>query len=91
MERNPEVLASNPDEDLGPSTDWRGISRGPSQLAWRLDFPEATRAGPSCPHCNSRGTASFLPKLEKNQEILPQCEIRPLSTVASQGKSDLAS
>ena len=46
LERNPEVLASNPDEDLGPSTDWRGISRGPSQLAWRLDFPEATRMGP---------------------------------------------
>ena len=28
-ERNPEVLASAPDEDLGPSTDWKGILRGP--------------------------------------------------------------
>ena len=25
----PEVLASAPDEDLGPGTDWRGILRGP--------------------------------------------------------------
>ena len=25
LERNPEVPASNPDEDIGPDTDWRGI------------------------------------------------------------------
>ena len=43
---NPEVLASISDEDLGPGTDWGGIPRGPSQHARRLDFPEATRAGP---------------------------------------------
>ena len=42
LERNTELLASAADEDLGPSTDWRGIWRGPLQLAWRLDFPEAT-------------------------------------------------
>ena len=46
MERKPEVLTSAPDEDLGPGTDWREIPRGPSQLAWRLDFPEATQVGP---------------------------------------------
>ena len=46
LERKTEVLASVPDEDLGPGTDWRGIPRVCSQLAWRLDFPEATRAGP---------------------------------------------
>ena len=38
LERMPEVAASVPDEKLGPGTDWRGIPRGPLQLAWRLDF-----------------------------------------------------
>ena len=42
-----------------------------SQLAWRLDFPEATGAGPSVHRRNPTGTTSFLPQLEKNQEILP--------------------
>ena len=46
LERKPEVLASTPDKDLGPGADWRGIPRGPSQLTWRLDFPEATQVGP---------------------------------------------
>ena len=46
LERNIEVLGSAPDEDLGPATDWRRIPRGPSQLAWRLDFPEAARTCP---------------------------------------------
>ena len=46
LERKPEVPASASDEDLRPGTDWRGILRGPSQLACRLDFPEATHAGP---------------------------------------------
>ncbi|KAI4548667.1 hypothetical protein MG293_000997 [Ovis ammon polii] len=32
LERKPEVLASAPDEDLGPGTDWRGILRGPCNL-----------------------------------------------------------
>ena len=46
LKRKSEAAASPPDEDLGSGTDWRGIPRGPSQLTWRLDFPEATRAGP---------------------------------------------
>ena len=46
LERNPEVEASVADEDLGSGTDWRVILRSPSQLTWRLAFPEATRAGP---------------------------------------------
>ena len=46
LQKNPEIPASTPDEDLSPGRDWRGILRGPSQLAWRLDFPEATGAGP---------------------------------------------
>ena len=70
LERKPEVLASAPDEDLGPSTEWRGIPRGPLLLAWRIHFPEATQVGPGGPRRNSRGTSSFLPQLEKNQEIL---------------------
>ena len=46
LEWNTEVPASAPDEDLGLGSDWRGITRSPSKLAWRLDFPEATLAGP---------------------------------------------
>ena len=46
LERKPEVSASAADEDLGPGTDWRGTKRNPSQLAWTLDFPEATQVGP---------------------------------------------
>ena len=38
--------SSAADEDLGPGTDWRGIPRGPSQLAWRPDFPEAKQVVP---------------------------------------------
>ena len=44
-----EVPASLPDEDQGPGTDWRAIPRGPSQLAWRLDFPEAYEQVPEDP------------------------------------------
>ena len=42
LERKPEVPASALDEDLGLGTDWRGNPRGPLQLAWRLEFLEAT-------------------------------------------------
>ena len=55
LHRNPEIHVSLGDEcwgsglnsswELGPSTDWRGIPRSPSQLAWRLDFPERTMFG----------------------------------------------
>ena len=65
VERNPEVPITDPDENLGPSTDWRGILRGPSQLSCRLDFPEAIREDPYGPRHNSRGTPSFLWQLEK--------------------------
>ena len=47
LARNHEVQASTRDEDLSPGTDWIGIPRGPSQLPWRLDFPETTRAAGS--------------------------------------------
>ena len=70
LERKPEDPDSAPDEDLGPGTNWKGILRGPSQLAWRLDFPEATQAGSLGPCRNSRGTPSSLLQLEKNHEIL---------------------
>ena len=71
LERKSEVPASTRDEDVGPGTVWRGILKGPSQLAWRLDFLEVTQAGPWDPHHNLRGTPIFLLQLEKNQEILP--------------------
>ena len=71
MREIPEVPATIPDEDLGPGSDCRGIPKGPLQLTWRLDFPEAPRVSPRGPRCNSRGTPILLPQLEKNQEILP--------------------
>ena len=71
LERKTQVPASARDRVLGPSTNWRGILRDPSQLTWRLDFPEATRGDPCGPRRNSRGTPSFLLQLRKNQEILP--------------------
>ena len=46
LEKNPDILASTTDEEFSPGTDWRGIPRGPSQHAWRLDYTEATQAGP---------------------------------------------
>ena len=71
LERKPEVPASTQYEDLSPGSDYRGNPRGPSQLAWRLNFPEAAPAGLLCPHWNSRRAPRLLPQLEKNQEILP--------------------
>ena len=73
LERKPEVLASTRDEAVCPCTDWRGVPRGPLQLEWRLDFPEATRAGLRSRR-NSRGTPSFMLQLEKPQEILPSTQ-----------------
>ena len=46
LEMNPQFLVSTPQEVLVPGTDWRGIRRGPLQVAWRLPFPEATQVGP---------------------------------------------
>ena len=83
-----EVQASALDEDLVPSTDWRGILRGLSQLTQRLDFPEATQACHRGPHHNSKGP---LPQLEKNQEILPLTRNEAYSTVTSREKSHLPS
>ena len=49
LEGNTEVPATTPDEDLGPRTDWKGIRRDPSQLAWRLDIPEGCQRGVRLP------------------------------------------
>ena len=89
LERKPEVPASAPDEDIGPGTDWRGITRGFSQLTWRLDFPEATWVGPRSPRYNLRGIPIFLPQLEKNRRFYPQREMRSFYAAASQETSHL--
>ena len=56
LQKYPEVHVSTGEETSGysldstrglrPGTVCRGIPRGPSQLAWRLQLSEATRAGP---------------------------------------------
>ena len=71
QERNPEVLASTPDEDLGLGSDCRGILRGLSHLAWRLDVPEAGMPGSLRSVSYLERDPKLLPQLEKNQEMLP--------------------
>ena len=69
LERNPELQASTPAEDLGPIINCRRIPRGPSRLAWRLDLHEThvwvskvPIFTPEEPHCNSRKTRRFSPQ-----------------------------
>ena len=91
LERNPEIPASITKDDFSPNNDWRRIPRGPSQLAWGLDIPEETQAGLWGPICNSKRTPSFLPQLEKNQEILPSTQEEAVFTPASREKSHFPS
>ena len=58
LERNPLVLAPTPNKVLGPGIDGEEYREAPEQLAWGLDFPEATRAGPRGPRRNSRAPAA---------------------------------
>ena len=79
LQSNPEVAISAPDEDLGPSTYWRGNPRVPWHLAWRQDFPEATQpvpevlvvtqeeSGLACLH--TRRDPTPLWKLHRNPKI----------------------
>ena len=46
LEMNPQVPAPTPHKVLGPGIDGEEYREAPEQLAWGLDFPEATRAGP---------------------------------------------
>ena len=88
VERNREVRASSPDEDFGCGSDCRGILRGPSLLAWRLDLlgpqeqileiPFVTREEP-------------LRNMRTTRKFSPHRGLRPFSTVASQEKSHLPS
>ena len=49
LERNTEVPAAIPDENLGHGSDCRGIPRGPPKIAWRLDLTEAPERVPEVP------------------------------------------
>ena len=91
LERNPEVPASTPDEDLGLGSDCRGISRDPRNSheewtflkpqEWIPDDPIVTEEEPQvCCH-NSRKTRRFS----------PQHKMRPFSAVASREKSHIPS
>ena len=46
MERNPQVPAPIPHKVLGPSIDGEESREAAEQLAWGLEFSDATRAGP---------------------------------------------
>ena len=71
-ERNPEVLASAPDEDLGPSTDCRGIPRDPRYShgdwtilrlnKWVHKVPVLTQGEPQVSCHSSRETRRFSPQ-----------------------------
>ena len=91
LERKPEVLASIPNEDLGPGRDCRGIPRGPSQLARRLDFPEANQRVPEVPIVTREETKVCCRNSRKPRKFSPQGEMRQFSAVASQEKSHLPS
>ena len=90
LERNPDVPASKRDEVLCPCTDWRGIPRGPSQIEWRLDFPEATRAGVRSPSQLERNS-KFPSVTRETPGDSPLNAMRALSTTVSQEKSYLPS
>jgi len=74
QERKPEVLASAPDEDLGPGTDWKGIPRGPcnSHGDWSFlrqykqvpDFLVVTQEKPQVSCRNSSKTRRFSSQRE---------------------------
>ena len=53
----------------------------PEQLAWGLDFPEATSRVPEVPVVSQE----HLPQLEKIQEVLPSRRDEALSAEASRG------
>ena len=46
LERNPQGPAPTPHNVLGPGIDGEESGEVPEPLAWGLEFPEATRAGP---------------------------------------------
>ena len=46
LERNAQVPTLTPHKILGPDIDEEESGEAPEQLAWGLDFPEATTAGP---------------------------------------------
>ena len=91
LERKPEIEASVPDEDLGPGTDWRGILRVPSKLAWKLDFPESTEQVPDVPVITQEEPHVSCCNSRKTRRFSPQHEMRPFSTAVSREKSHLPS
>ena len=91
LEGNTEVPAATPDEDLGPRTDWKGIRRDPSQLAWRLDIPEAHEWVPDVPVITLEESQVSRCSSRKSKRFFPQCKMRPFSTVVSLEKSHFPS
>ena len=83
LEKNPEVLASSSDEDLGHSPIrqesreapriWHGDLTFLRQHEWVPEGPVETREEPKVSFCNLRETSRFS----------PQREMRSFSTAAS--------
>ena len=69
LERNPEDPGSAPDEDLGPSTAWKGILRFQPQLQMRTATPAVTGEKSQEAPSNSHGDWTFLRPHERVPEV----------------------
>ena len=91
LERNTEVLASTPDEDLGPGSECRGIRDGPGNSHGDWMFLRPHKRVPEFPVITSEEPTVSSRNLRKARRFSPQREMRPFSTAASQEKSHLPS
>ena len=69
LERNPEVWASAPDEDLGPGTDSTFARRIDSENNGRCDSPVEPREKATDPYVNPTGNLTLLFQLERRADL----------------------
>ena len=78
LERNPEVAALSPDEDLAPSSDWRWIPSVPLNLQRNWTFLRQYEWVPEFPVVNREEPQVFSQNLRKTR-FSPQRMKRPFS------------
>ena len=69
LEKNNEISPSKRDQALFLCSALRASLSSLSELERKLDSPYASQGIPQDTHCNSRGTPSFLPQLERNPMV----------------------